>query len=53
VASAGQILVSEAVHSAVTDRVLAEPVAELNLKGFAQAIAAFNVRALSVAILAN
>jgi adenylate cyclase len=47
VASAGQILVSQAVCTAITDRVLAEPVAELNLKGFAQPVAAFNVQDLS------
>jgi adenylate cyclase len=48
-ASSGQILVSQAVHAATADRVLAEPVADLNLKGFAQPVAAFNVQALSPA----
>jgi len=43
VASAGQILVSQAVRAAMTEEMLAEPVAELDLKGFAQPVAAFNV----------
>jgi adenylate cyclase len=44
VASAGQILISQAVHSAVQHCVLAESVAELELKGFSQPVKAFNVQ---------
>jgi class 3 adenylate cyclase len=49
VASAGQILVSQAVHAAITDKALSEPVAELDLKGFAQPIATFQVQDLLTA----
>ena len=45
-ARAGQTLVSERVHAAVADAVEAEPAGELELKGFAQPVVAFDVRRL-------
>ena len=42
-AAAGQILVSERVFAAVEGRVLAEPPAELQLKGFREPITAYQV----------
>jgi class 3 adenylate cyclase len=45
-AKAGQILVSQKVLSFVEDFVIAEPVGDLNLKGFHKPIPAFNVTGL-------
>jgi adenylate cyclase len=43
-AKAGQTLISQRVHAAVGDRVEAEPVGELELKGFARPVLAHQVR---------
>jgi adenylate cyclase len=45
-AQGGQILISQRVHAAVSELVDAEPVGELNLKGFHRAIRAFSVSRL-------
>jgi class 3 adenylate cyclase len=45
-AKAGQILVAQKVYGFVEDRVTAEPVGELSLKGFHQPVPAFNITAL-------
>jgi class 3 adenylate cyclase len=42
-AAAGQTLISQRVHAAVEGSVTAEPVGELDLKGFAQPVRAFEV----------
>jgi adenylate cyclase len=42
-AGAGQILVSRRVHDAVEDLIVAEPLPDLQLKGFAKPIPALNV----------
>jgi class 3 adenylate cyclase len=43
-AEAGQILISQRVLATVEDAVVAEPVGELELKGFARPVAAYEVR---------
>jgi adenylate cyclase len=45
-AEPGEILVSQRVFAAVEEQVVAEPVGEVELKGFARPVAAFAVRAL-------
>jgi class 3 adenylate cyclase len=45
-ADAGQILVSQRAYAAVEDRIDAEPVGEIELKGFRQPVAAYEVRGL-------
>ena len=45
-AAPGQILISQRINAAVEDTVEAEPVGELELKGFARPVAAYQVRAL-------
>ena len=45
-AEAGQILIGQRVLAAVEDSVVAEPVGELELKGFGRPVAAYAVRAL-------
>jgi adenylate cyclase len=45
-AAGGQILLSQRAHAALEARVDAEPVGELELKGFAQPIKAFELRAV-------
>src|SRR5437763_2873272 len=42
-ARANQILVSQRAHAMVEDLVVAEPVSELNLKGFSRPVPALNV----------
>jgi class 3 adenylate cyclase len=46
-AKPGQVLVSQRVYGKVEERVRAEPVGELTLKGFSRPVAAFNVLGLS------
>lgn len=46
-AKQGEILISQAVYEAVQDRILAEPVGELALKGKAQKIMTYRVTGLS------
>jgi adenylate cyclase len=48
-ASAGQILVSKRVHGKIEQRVVADPVGELALKGFHRNVQAFNVAGLKAA----
>ncbi len=45
-AEAGQTLISQRVHAAVEDAVDAQPVGELELKGFGRPVAAYEVREL-------
>jgi len=45
-AAAGQILVSQRVQAAVEDRVDADPVPDLELKGFSQPMAAYAVNSV-------
>ena len=45
-AKPGQILISQEVHGDVADRVVAEPFGELQVKGLARPVPAFNVRGL-------
>jgi class 3 adenylate cyclase len=45
-AEAGQILISQRVFAAVEDAVEAQPVGEIQLKGFGRPVAAYEVRAL-------
>ncbi|HWH46701.1 MAG TPA: response regulator [Burkholderiales bacterium] len=45
-AKGGQILVSKRVYAVVADSVLAEPVGELNVRGFLKAVPAFNLLSL-------
>ena len=45
-AAAGQILVSQRVLAAIEDRVEAEPVPNLELKGFSQALTAYAVASI-------
>ena len=44
-AKPGQILISQRVHGDVAERVVAEPFGELQVKGLARPVLAFNVRA--------
>jgi class 3 adenylate cyclase len=48
-AAAGQVLVSQRVFSRVQDKVVADPVGEIDLKGFREPIAAYNVIAMKAA----
>jgi class 3 adenylate cyclase/CheY-like chemotaxis protein len=45
-ASSGQILISQRVHAAIDDLVVAEPVGELSLKGFSRPTRVYNVLGL-------
>jgi class 3 adenylate cyclase/putative methionine-R-sulfoxide reductase with GAF domain len=45
-AAAGQILISQRVYAAVDDTIDAEPVGEIELKGFRDPVTAYEVRAL-------
>ena len=45
-AKPGQILISQEVHGDVADRVVAEPFGELQVKGLARPVLAYNVRGL-------
>jgi len=45
-AAAGQILISQRVYAAVDDTIDAEPVGEIELKGFRDPVAAYEVRGL-------
>jgi class 3 adenylate cyclase len=45
-ANAGQILISQRVYAAVDDTIDAEPVGEIELKGFRDRVAAYEVRGL-------
>jgi class 3 adenylate cyclase len=46
-AEGGQILISQRVYAAVEDLVVADPVGELSLKGFAKPVLAFNIAAVN------
>ena len=48
-AAAGQILISQRVHAATADILVAEPVGELSLRGFSRPIRAFDVKGLDAA----
>ena len=45
-AKAGQVLISQRVHGKIEERIVAEHVGELSLKGLSRAIAAYNVVSL-------
>jgi len=45
-AGAGEILISQRLHAMVEDRVVAEPVDDLDLKGFTHAVTAYRVAGL-------
>jgi class 3 adenylate cyclase len=45
-AAAGEILVSQRLHAAIEDAVVAEPADGLELKGFTHAVTAFRVTGL-------
>jgi class 3 adenylate cyclase len=45
-AAAGQILLDQRTYAAIEDRVIAEPVGELSLKGISRPVAAFDVVSL-------
>jgi adenylate cyclase len=44
-AEPGQVLISQRLHAAVEDAVIAEPLGALQLKGFSRPIVAYNVSA--------
>ena len=48
-AGAGQILISQRVHAATADILVAEPIGELSLRGFSRPIRAFDVKGLDAA----
>jgi adenylate cyclase len=45
-AEAGQILISQRIYAAVEDTIEAEPVGEIELKGFGRSVASYEVRGL-------
>jgi class 3 adenylate cyclase len=45
----GQILISPRVHAAAADMLIAEPLGELELRGFSRPTAAYNVVGLDAA----